>query len=263
MSEQEEEKTYLLRTITTVINCAFSKGITLERWCKVHNVLLEKDPNDPKLHRLRIIHIIEADYNLATKIHWARRLMSNAERGKALCDANWGSRKGRSAQDVSIVKELHYDITHLSLKDYATMENDAKSCYDRMIPSLIMLISRSFGVKASVCKAVGRTFEKTKHHVATKNGVSMSTFGYTRDEPIFGSWQGATKSVVSWVLTSSIIQEIHSNEVKGATFESTDGATTVNQSTVGFVDDNNNCVTRDEESEELSVLLQRSAQKWE
>ena len=72
----------------------------------------------------------------------------------------------------------------------------------------------------------------------------MSTFGYTRDEPIFGSWQGATKSVVSWVLTSSIIQEIHSNEVKGATFESTDGATTVNQSTVGFVDDDNNCVTR-------------------
>lgn len=114
-----------------------TKGITLERWCCVHNVLLEMDPNNPKVHRLRIIHIIEADYNLATKIHWARRLQKTAERKKLLWDSNWGSRKGRAAQGVALVKELHYDITHLSLNEYSTMGNDAKSWYDRMIPSLI------------------------------------------------------------------------------------------------------------------------------
>ena len=185
-------------------------------------MLFEKDPHDPKLHRLRIIHIIEADYNLATKIHWARRLMQRAEREKTLCDANWGSRKGRSAQDVAMVKELHYDITHLCLKDYAAMENDAISCYGRMVPNLIMLISRSFGVKKSVCSSVGLTFERTKHHLATKNGISKQAFGYTKEAPIFGSWQGASKSVVSWVLTSSLIQEIHCGDVPLARFESTE-----------------------------------------
>lgn len=44
----------------------------------VHSILLEKYPNDPKLHRLRIIHIIEADYNLATKIVWSRQPMKTA-----------------------------------------------------------------------------------------------------------------------------------------------------------------------------------------
>lgn len=78
--EQEEEKTYLLKTITAVINCALTKGITWERWCSVHNVLLEKDPNDPILLRLRIIHIIDSNYNSATKIHWDRRLLQTAER---------------------------------------------------------------------------------------------------------------------------------------------------------------------------------------
>jgi ribonuclease HI len=262
MREQEEEKTYLLRTITGIINCAMSKGITLERWCRVHNVLLEKDPNHPKLHRLRIIHIIEADYNLATKIYWARRLQRTAEKKKLLCDSNWGSRKGRSAQDVAIVKELHYDITHLSLNEFATMENDAKSCYDRMIPSLIMLISRSFGLNKNVCRTVGKTFEKTRHKVATKNGISKDSFGYTKEEPIFGSWQGATKSVVSWVLTSSVLQEIHFQEAPGAHFKSTDGTIKVRQSTVGFVDDNNNCVTKNGE-QPIQEALQKSAQKWE
>ena len=72
---------------------------------------------------------------------------------------------------MAMVKELHYDISHLCLKDYASMENDAKSCYDRMVPNLIMLISRSFGVRESVCSSVGLTFERTKHHLATKDGI--------------------------------------------------------------------------------------------
>ena len=97
-----------------------------------------------------------------------------------------------------MVKELHYSIAHLSLNEFATMENDAKSCYDRMVPSLIMLISRSFGLSKNVCRTVGKTFQKTKHKVATRNGISMNSFGYTKEKPIFGSWQGATKSVVNF-----------------------------------------------------------------
>lgn len=87
------------------MNCAITKGILLERWCYVRIALLEKDTH----HRLRIKHIIEAEYNLATQIHWARRLMSTAEREKLLCNENWGSRKGRSALDVAMVKKIHYN----------------------------------------------------------------------------------------------------------------------------------------------------------
>ena len=103
-SEQEQEKTYLLETITGIVNIALKRGITLKRWCRVNNVLIEKDSNNPTLHRLRIIHIIEADYNLATKILWARRMMPKAEKSKLLTDSSWGLRRIRSAQDTCTVK---------------------------------------------------------------------------------------------------------------------------------------------------------------
>lgn len=114
-----------------------------------------------------------------------------------------------------MVKDLHYDITHLSLKEHATMENDAKSCNDCMVPNPIMLISRSFGLNKNVCKAVRKTFEKINYHVSTRNGVSKNSFEYTKDRPIFGSWQGATNSVANWVPTSSVIQTIHCESIKG------------------------------------------------
>lgn len=73
MNEQKKEKGYVLKTVTGIINSDMTRGIMLGRWCLVHNVLLEKDTNNPTLHRLRIIHFIEANYNHATKIVWARR----------------------------------------------------------------------------------------------------------------------------------------------------------------------------------------------
>lgn len=118
-----------------------------ERWCRVNNIPIEKDSNNPTLHRLRIIHIIEANYNLAMKILWARRMMPKAEKSKLLTDSNWGSMRSRSAQDTCTMKELHNDISHLRIQDYASMENGTKSCYDRMVPSLIMHMSHSFGIR--------------------------------------------------------------------------------------------------------------------
>lgn len=70
LSEQKEEKVQLLKVITEIISGAMTKCRTLSL---IHNVLLEKDPNNLTLHRLRIIHVIEADYNLATKIIALRR----------------------------------------------------------------------------------------------------------------------------------------------------------------------------------------------
>lgn len=52
------------------------------------------------------------------------------------------------------------------------MENDAKSCYNLMVPGLIMLVSRSFGLSKTVAKTVGNTFQRTIHFIATKNGIS-------------------------------------------------------------------------------------------
>lgn len=40
INEQREGKEYLLMAITGIVNTGMKRGLTLRRWCLVHNVLL-------------------------------------------------------------------------------------------------------------------------------------------------------------------------------------------------------------------------------
>jgi len=64
------------------------------RWRTVASAMLEKIPGQPKINKLRIIHIIEADLNLLMGILWGRRLLSLSI--KHLNTQQWGSRAGGS-----------------------------------------------------------------------------------------------------------------------------------------------------------------------
>lgn len=57
-----------------------------------------------------------------------------------------------------------------------------------------------------VSRTAGKTFNRTAYHVMTKAGGPKLAFGYGREKTIFGSWQGATKSVISWTSISFILQ---------------------------------------------------------
>jgi hypothetical protein len=47
-------------------------GFSPTRWQTVVNAMLEKNPGTPLLHKLRVIHILEADYNLSLKMIFGR-----------------------------------------------------------------------------------------------------------------------------------------------------------------------------------------------
>ena len=47
-----------------LINYALERGYSFQRWQKVANSILFKEPNNIKIHRTRVIHLYEADYNL-------------------------------------------------------------------------------------------------------------------------------------------------------------------------------------------------------
>ena len=142
------------------MNIAFKHGLSYKRWQNVNTVLIEKDPGQPYLHRMRTINIYESDLNLGIKIIWARRMMWNAEAKNLFADGQWGGRKGKSAIEAVIKKQLMYNYSHRTLVESMHNENDASNCYDREIPSHIMLISRAFGVTEIACKAFGESLEK-------------------------------------------------------------------------------------------------------
>jgi len=49
-------------------------GLSPERWQKIIGIMLEKKPDDPKIHYLHIIALLESDFNQANRLVLAQPL---------------------------------------------------------------------------------------------------------------------------------------------------------------------------------------------
>jgi hypothetical protein len=68
----------ILRVYYHIACMALRWGLSLDRWQTSITSMIEKVPGCPKINKLRVIHLYEADYNLLLKIIWAQRLVWNA-----------------------------------------------------------------------------------------------------------------------------------------------------------------------------------------
>jgi hypothetical protein len=89
--------------------------------------MIEKILGNPRINKLRVIHLYKADYNLLLKIVCARRLVWNAQAHKKINNGQVRSRPGRNAIDVVIQKEMKYLYGRVTRTGMGTMDNDAKS----------------------------------------------------------------------------------------------------------------------------------------
>jgi hypothetical protein len=79
------------------LNLAIEHCNVYKRWEKIVNATIEKIPGTPQLHKLRVIHLIESDFNLMIGILWGRRLMQQAEANGSLGVEQHGSVKGKDS----------------------------------------------------------------------------------------------------------------------------------------------------------------------
>ena len=105
----------LIEARVSLLNYALRFGYSYERWRNVVNVMLTKDPGKPRIHRLRVIHLYEADYNLLLAIKW-REGIHHAEDKKLLHEGMYGSRPGRSAMDPVLMETWQNEIYQCSMK---------------------------------------------------------------------------------------------------------------------------------------------------
>ena len=65
--ELENFNIEMITTYNTIVNASIFLGTTLTRWEKSIAVIIEKNPGNTKIIKLRLINIYEADYNLILK----------------------------------------------------------------------------------------------------------------------------------------------------------------------------------------------------
>ena len=228
--------------------------------------MIFKDPGNFKIHRLRVLHIYEADLNLIMAVKWREFLKAADARGLVNVNQH-GARPGCEAASLALSEELRTDIAYSTRRTLVSVDNDASDCFDRMLPSLVSVTNRSYGLPLELSRLHGATLKATRYYLRTPRGVSSTYYSHDADFPIYGTGQGSGNSPVLWLLLSASLFDIHTSQAFGATLKDPTGLTTIRLSITGFVDDTNACVNewlpqRDGKLEETLIKAQHDTQLW-
>lgn len=124
----------------TLLNSALQRGYSFMRWQQVSNAMLFKEENNIKILHTRVIHIYEADYNIAIGMQW-RSALYQSEDLQHLNPGQYGSRPNRNAHDPIFIEEFQFEISRATKKSLV-QTTMPPSYYDRIIPNLAALVSR-------------------------------------------------------------------------------------------------------------------------
>ena len=266
-NEWNHMQSCLLTLHVQMLNYALERGYSYTRWQTVVNTILFKDTDNVRIHRTRVIHIYEADYNLTLGIKW-RMALYQAEALRELNQGQYGSRPRRNAMDPVFLEEIQFEISRASRKMLVQTNYDATSCYDRIVPNLAMMVSRKYGVPLMITQTNARTLEHAEYRIRTELGVSEAGYSHTEEYPIYGTGQGSGNSPMIWCFLSSVLFDCYDTLSYKATYCWPDCTHNMELGMIGFVDDSNgqtNCFKTDETPSTLLTMrlkLKHNAQSW-
>ncbi|KAL7526403.1 hypothetical protein ACHAWF_008463 [Thalassiosira exigua] len=254
--------------LVIMMRLPFMYGFRNERWANSLDVMLEKKPGVWRIHQLRIIGLVEADFNTALKLFFAKHLSSNTETTE-LTEEQWGGRPGRTAIEPALCKMLAFEYDRIMYVTVALFANDATACFDRMVPNISALISRKSGISKSVIRARNKVMASMKHSIRTSHGKSNDTFCQEPgDVDIHGEGQGKVDVASLWSILSHTILRAHQELHEGLVLPHVaDVMRLIVKNNDSFVDDTDamasKCSSSFYLSEKLTVQhLEKGAQLW-
>ena len=258
----------LAEWLSVMMSLPFMYGFVNQRWVTMIDTMLEKKPGVRKIHLLRIIGILEADFNTALKILFARQLMRAAEGQDLLHDEQWGSRPNRTAHDAAMTKMLTFEFGRYMKATIALFANDQTACFDRMWPELSNVVAYTCGMDKNVLICRAKVIEEMKRHIRTGLGVSKQHYHNNISEPrIIGEIQGKGDVATLWAFMSSMLLLAHSFVWTGLDLPSATGRVGIKKkNNAGYVDDVDTLTGSmeygAEATEQVMNNLEEGAQKW-
>lgn len=243
-----------------MINIQLVCGFAGKRWKVSIAVMVAKDEGITKIHRMRIIQLLEADLNFTLACIFGSRTMRFAEEFCTMNASQYGGRRGAVCQSAVLNKVLSYEISRLLKEPVAGSELDATGCYDRMIPDLVQVTCERLGTPPEPCNMLMEILYEMVHKVRTKYGDSVKHYHSTIDKVLYGTGQGSGGSPFFWNSTADVILHGMEKRSKGCRYHSAAGRVKSERIEDIFVDDASLMATGDEEQteqERLQINTQR------
>ena len=139
----------LARAITLPFQHCFSPT----RWRTVNQFMLEKEPGNPLITKLRVIQLLEANMNFAFRLLWGKQLVHHALSYHALTLINFEGSPDCRVHSALLLKTLSYNYIRYTCLNAIIFINDTKAFLDRIIPSIDLMATEHVGMPptASTC----------------------------------------------------------------------------------------------------------------
>ena len=254
----------LVATITaTLASIPWEIGTKFERWANSLNVALEKKCGIRLLDSLRTIHLLEADFNTATKLIFAQRTMQHAMEHDQIPASQYAKKHSRPIEAV-LLKWLYYDFLRITKTPGIVISNDARGCFDRMALAIGAIAFMRLGVPRNAIKSLFGTLSSMKHFVRTAHGDSSEYYEGSKSRPLQGGGQGNGAAGPMWIAISIILLSIISTLPINATLTAALSLTTLTISAIMYVDDTDILITAkgNESVDDLNRNAQTIIRKW-
>ena len=173
-----------------------------------------KEENDNVAHRLRVLHLCEADLDLLVGTKW-KSAVCDAMKTGTLHPGQFGSVPGVSATASSLNEELIGDCANLTRTNLCTVHSDLASCCDGIISPVSSLIARSHGIHRNVVHVHATNIEESKYKLKLGNKITDSFYQHQDNWGIYGSGQGSASSPAIWAFISSKLFQSHDSKAHG------------------------------------------------
>ena len=150
----------------------------------------------------------------------------------------------------------------------ATFDNDAKACYDRIIPNAFNLRSKQLGVPTKISDLFTRHIQLFEYAIKTSMGESTKTYRNTVQRQLFGIGQGGRASTTAWLITSVMLIDLLKQKGKGMLVRNPTNTISAHRHIDAFVDDCTyftNDFDNSIQNKETNIQtdLQQATQWWE
>ena len=190
--------------VVRLINVCSEYHILLPRWKKIVQVMICKSPGNFHLDKLRVIQLLEADLNSYLRNHYSYKLIRQAHRDNLISDLQFGSKPGSMSTSNLLQKVLSFDLIRFLRASAVIFNNDAKACYDRIIPSIALLCCQRLGLSQQSADFMLLFLREAEYHVKTGHGISDSWYS-NRITEIYGVLQGSGSAPPIWLALSLLL----------------------------------------------------------